>query len=142
MEVKSTLKGPRLRSKKKQISQKSREICKKKKVKEEEEEEKIEARSQQALHVFSYFSKLKDFFKRFTSLSYWINGLCLAFVIWQTIKCMTKYIEKPKGTEISMKQSADVPFPVITVCGQYGATNGHYGDGINKSYLQNVCGIR
>ena len=89
------------------------------------------------------FQKLKHFFKRFISFSNWINGFCLAFVIWQTIKCMTKYIEKPKATEISLKQSANVSFPVINVCGSYGK-NEEYGYNIifNETYLQNVCGIR
>ena len=141
MEVKTTPKDPRLRVKKKKIFQKWREICKKKKV-TEGEEEKIEARSQPEHQALSYFSKLKNFFERFTIISYWVNGFCLAFVIWQTIKCMTKYIEKPKGTEISMKQSANVSFPVITVCGLFGKDE--YGDdmGLNETHLQNVCGIR
>ena len=65
MEVKSTPKGPRLRVKKKQISQKSREICKKKRV-TEGEDEKIEARSQPEHQAFSYFSKLKNFFESFS----------------------------------------------------------------------------
>ena len=86
--------------------------------------------------------KLKKFFRSLTSLSFWINGFCLGFVIWQTIQCMTKYIEKPKGTEISMKQSASVPFPVITVCGSYGKDEDGLGMGFNKTYLENVCGIR
>ena len=136
MEVKTTPKGPRLRVKKKKIFQKWREICKKKKVMEGEEE-KIEARSQPDHQASSYFSKLKNFFERLTILSYWVNGFCLAFVIWQTFNCMTKYIEKPKGTEMSMKQSANVSFPAITVCGLYTP-----GGEINETYLQNVCGMR
>ena len=89
-------------------------------------------------------NKLKNFFKIFISLSYWINGFCLGFVIWQTIKCMTKYIEKPKGTEISMKQSANLSFPAITVCGSFGTVEYEYGMDmiLNGTYLQNVCGIR
>ena len=106
-----------------------------KKVKEEKEE-KMEARSPPDFQDFSFFSKLKNFIKGCLSLSYWINGFCLTFVIWQTTKCMTKYIEKPKGTEISMKQSANVSFPVITVCGLH-----EDGDGMNLTYLENVCGI-
>ena len=85
-------------------------------------------------------NKLKNFFKIFISLSYWINGFCLGFVIWQTIKCMTKYIEKPKGTEISIKQSANLSFPAITVCGSFGEEFGF--EGFNKTYLQTVCEIR
>ena len=141
MEVKTTPKGPRLRIKKKKIFQKWRQICKKKRV-TEEEDEKIEARSQPDLQVFSYFSKLKNFFERFLSFSNWINGFCLAFVIWQTIKCMTKYIENPKGTEISMKKSANVSFPAITVCGLFGKAEDGLDIRFNETYLQNVCGIR
>ena len=87
-------------------------------------------------------NKLKNFFKTFISLSYWINGFCLGFVIWQTIKCMTKYIEKPKGTEISMKQSANLSFPAITVCGLFGKDKAGFDLIFNETYLQNVCGIR
>ena len=87
------------------------------------------------------FQKLRGYL--FISLSYWMNGFCLGFVIWQTIKCMTKYVEKPKGTEISMKQSANVPFPAITVCGIFGKDEISGLDmKFNETYLQNVCGIR
>ena len=70
-------------------------------------------------------NKLKNFLRTFISLSYWMNGFCLGFVIWQTIKCMTKYIEKPKGTEISMKPSTNLSFPAISVCGKFGKDNNH-----------------
>ena len=73
-----------------------------------------------------------------------MNGFCLGFVIWQTIKCMTKYIEKPKGTEISMKPSTNLSFPAISVCGTFGKDkHGKYDIawGVNYTYLQNVCGI-
>ena len=109
----------------------------------EEVEEKVGTRSLQALLAFGNLNKLKNFFRRFISLSYWINGFCLGFVIWQTIKCMTKYVEKPKGTEISMKQSANVSFPAITVCGIFGKDEKFGTDvGFNLTYLQNDCGIR
>ena len=55
---------------------------------------------------------------------------------------MTKYIENPKGTEISMKKSANVSFPAITVCGSYGKDDEGDDMGFNETYLQNVCGIR
>ena len=87
-------------------------------------------------------SKLKIFFRTFISLSNWINGACLAFVIWQTIQCMEKYIDKPQGTAISMKKSANLPFPDVTICGSFGKDE--YGNemGLNITYLQNVCGLR
>ena len=86
-------------------------------------------------------NKLKNFFRTFTSLSCWLNGFCLGFVIWQTMKCFTKYITKPTGSDISMKKSTDLAFPAITVCGSFGKFD--YGmEGFNETYLQNVCGIR
>ena len=63
----------------------------------------------------------------------------MGFVIWQTMKCMTKYIDKPKGTEISMKKSANMAFPAITVCGSFGK-NEHGKMGLNETYIKNVCG--
>ena len=87
--------------------------------------------------------KLKKFFRSLTSLSFWINAFSLGFVVWQTIKCMTKYIEKPKGTEISMELSSDLPsFPAVTVCGSFGKDELGFDRGINFTYLQDVCGIR
>ena len=87
-------------------------------------------------------NKLKNFFTTFISLSYWFNGVCLGFVIWQTMKCMTRYIEKPKGTEISMKKSANLPFPDVTICGSFGKDEDGDEMGLNETYLQNVCGLR
>ena len=86
--------------------------------------------------------KLKAFFRLFISLSYWINGVCLAFVIWQTIQCIAKYIDKPQGTAISMKKSANLPFPGITICGSFGKDEEGDEMGLNETYLQNVCGLR
>ena len=86
-------------------------------------------------------NKLKNFLRTFISLSFLFNGFCLGFVIWQTMKCMTKYIERPIGTAISIKTSTDLAFPAITVCGSFG---NDYGMplGFNETYLQTVCGIR
>ena len=88
-------------------------------------------------------NKLKTFLRTFISLSYLFNGFCLGFVIWQTIKCLTKYIERPRGTAISMKKSTDLAFPAISVCGSFGRASAYGLDlGFNETYLQNVCGIR
>ena len=83
-------------------------------------------------------------FKKFvrTFLCSCINGVCMGFVIWQTIKCMIKFIEKSKGTEVSMKKSANLSFPAITVCGLFGKDVNGDDMGLNETYLQNVCGIR
>ena len=85
-------------------------------------------------------NKFKKVFRTFTS--YWINGSCLGFVIWQTIQCMTKYIQKPQGTTVSMKKSANLSFPAISVCGSFGKRWNGKDMGLNETYLQNVCGIR
>ena len=84
-------------------------------------------------------NKFKKFFKTF--VLYGINVSCLSFAIWQTIQCLTKYVQKPQGTTVSMKKSANLSFPAISVCGSFGK---FYGQdiGFNETYLQNVCGIR
>ena len=74
--------------------------------------------------------------------SYLITGSCLGFVIWQTIQCMTKYIQRPQGTTISMKKSSNVSFPTITICGSLERKNLVENDlGLNETYLKDVCGI-
>ena len=84
-------------------------------------------------------NKIKDIIRAF--LKYWVNGLCLGFVIWQIIKCTTKYIEKPQGTDVRQKKISDLPFPAITVCGDFGKdthVNSH--TGFNNTYLNDTCG--
>ena len=85
-------------------------------------------------------NKLKAIFRTFISLSNWINCACLAFVIWQTIQCMEKYIDEPQSTKISMKKSGNLPFPSITICSSFGRVEDEMG--LNETYLQNVCGLR
>ena len=77
-----------------------------------------------------------------TSFFYIINGLCQAFVVWQSIKCATKYIQKPLGTVVSLKKSSDVPFPAVTVCGSFGKSQAGSTKGFNYTYLQEVCNLR
>ena len=84
-------------------------------------------------------NKFKKVFRKF--LSYGINLSCLGFVIWQINQCMTKYIQKPQGTAVSMKKSANLSFPTISVCGSFGKDSGKE-MGLNETYLENVCGIR
>ena len=85
-------------------------------------------------------NKFKKVFRTF--ILYGINLSCLGFVIWQIIQCMTKYIQKPQGTSISMKKSASLSFPAISVCGLFGKDEDKDDMGLNETYLQNVCGIR
>ena len=35
------------------------------------------------------------------ALSFCTNFLCLLFVVWQSLQCTIKYLQKPKGTEVS-----------------------------------------
>ena len=87
-----------------------------------------------------YRNKFKKPFQKF--ISYLITGSCLIFVTWQTIKCMTKYIKKPQGTTVSMKKSANLSFPDVTICGSYGKDEDGDEMGFNITHLQNVCGVR
>ena len=68
-------------------------------------------------------NKIKDIIRAL--LKCLVNGLCLGFVIWQIIKCSTKYIEKPQGTDVRQKKISDLPSPAITVCGDFGE-DGYY----------------
>ena len=87
-------------------------------------------------------SKGNNFKKSYQKFrSFLIFGSCLGFAIWQTIQCMTKYIQKPQGSTVSMKKSADLSFPTISVCGSFGKDSGKE-MGLNETYLENVCGIR
>ena len=76
-----------------------------------------------------------------------INALCASTLIWQTIQCIEKYIENPKGVGVSMEMSKNEPFPIISVCPKYddwifmnGRGMGY--SGFNKTYLQDICDIR
>ena len=83
----------------------------------------------------------KNSYQKFKS--YLITGICLGFVIWQTIQCMTKYIQRPQGTTITMKKSANVSFPTISICGSFERKNLVENDlGLNETYLKDVCGFR
>ena len=83
--------------------------------------------------------KIKDII--ITFLKYWVNGLCLGFVTWQIIKCTTKYIEKPQGTDVRQKKISDLPFPAITICGDFGKDSRRsYAPGFNNTYLNDTCG--
>ena len=55
---------------------------------------------------------------------------------------MEKYIEKPQATKISMKKSANLSFPDVTICGSFGKDEDRHEMVFNETYLQNVCGLR
>ena len=76
-----------------------------------------------------------------TILLYVINGLCLGFVIWQTISCTTKYIDKPQVTVVSLKEKPELlSSPAISICPIFGGFED--ANVYNKSYLEDICGIR
>ena len=79
----------------------------------------------------------KSFETNFERIFEW----CLGFVIWQTIQCIKNYIDKPIGTKLSIKKSADLPFPAITVCGKFGVNLFGFGHHFNETYLKKNCGI-
>ena len=66
----------------------------------------------------------KTIFSLFTFL---ISFACFVFVMWQSIKCLSRFTHKPQGTSLSIENSADIPFPAITVCGGSG-----YGYNLNE----------
>ncbi len=47
---------------------------------------------------------------------YFVFSTCLGIVIWQCLRCCTKFISKPQGTKLSIVNSAGNIFPSVTVC--------------------------
>ena len=79
----------------------------------------------------------------FAILSFCINTFCFSYVIYQSIQCITKYVDGPQGTKVSLKKSADLLFPSITICGKFGKDNYDVHDYFyNNTFLEDVCGIR
>ena len=66
-----------------------------------------------------------------------VNGSCFGFVIWQTISCTTKYLDRPQVTIVSIKDLHELPSsPVITVCPKFEGR-----ERFNESYLEEICSI-
>ena len=63
----------------------------------------------------------------FSLISFLISFACFVFVIWQSIKCLNRFTQKPQGTSLSIENTADLPFPAITICGGSG-----YGYNLNE----------
>ena len=56
-----------------------------------------------------------------------ISVACGGFVIWQSVKCIEKFLAAPQGTRIQVKDAASEPGLSITICHNdlsvaYGAT--------------------
>ena len=51
------------------------------------------------------------------STHFLITIACFAFVLWQSIQCIEKYIAKPQGTKLSLLHTSEInQFPAITIC--------------------------
>lgn len=60
---------------------------------------------------------------------------CFAFVSWQSVQCIDKYIAKPQGTRLSLQHASKLlQFPAITICAADWK-------GYNDDILQK-CGLR
>ena len=49
-------------------------------------------------------------------LTFAVSFSSFVFVMWQIINCFAQYIQKPEGTKLSIENTADLPFPAITIC--------------------------
>ena len=46
-----------------------------------------------------------------------ISLACFAFVFWQSVQCIEKYIENPIGTKLSLQRTSEIhKFPALTIC--------------------------
>ena len=65
-----------------------------------------------------------------------ISLACFSFVVWQSVQCIGKYIEKPQGTKLSLLRTSEIhQFPAITICA-WNMTDQH-----DRDYLKR-CGLR
>ena len=61
------------------------------------------------------------------TLSFFISLICFAFVSWQSGKCISKYLQDPQATKLSLQNSANhQQFPSITICKE-GKADEEYG---------------
>ena len=68
--------------------------------------------------------------------SYSVTIACVLFVSWQSFSCITKYIDAPQGTQMSLQYAAKHQFPAITLC-----QDPKYVQVFDSQQLNN-CGIR
>ena len=58
--------------------------------------------------------------KRIISLlTFTVSFSSFVFVTWQITNCFKRYFQKPEGTKQSIENTADLPFPAITICNPY-----------------------
>ena len=69
--------------------------------------------------------------------SYSVTIICFVFVTWQSFKCITKYLNAPKGTQSSLQNiAATHTFPAITICKHEAFYEPYNSDQLKK------CGLR
>ena len=54
-----------------------------------------------------------------SKISFAVTLTCFVFVSWQSIQCLRKYREKYQGTRLNLVNTANLPFPAITICDGY-----------------------
>ena len=61
-----------------------------------------------------------------------ITLACFAYVFWQSVQCIEKYIDNPQGTKLSLQRTSELhQFPAITICSEE----------YDKDHLEK-CGLR
>ena len=61
------------------------------------------------------------------TLSFFISLICFAFVSWQSGKCISKYIQEPQGTKLSLENTANhQQFPATGCSIWIGTKVNHY----------------
>ena len=79
----------------------------------------------------------------FSLFSVLISFACFVFVIWQSIKCLSRFTQKPRGTSTTIENTANLPFPAITICG--GSGTGYNLNELKKcsnKYVQYVSSLK
>ena len=65
-----------------------------------------------------------------------ISLACFAFVFWQSVQCIEKYMKNLQGTKLSLQRTSEIhQFPAITIC-PYNPSNKY-----DTNHLKR-CGLR
>ena len=54
-----------------------------------------------------------------SKISFAVTLTCFVFVSWQSIQCLSKYRGMSQGTRLNLINTANLPFPAITICDGY-----------------------
>ena len=76
----------------------------------------------------------------FFAIKFFINMACICFVGWKSTQCFIKFLNKPQGINLGIKDAAKTDrFPMLTVCGV--DSDEEHGMRWNLSHLSH-CGIK